>query len=314
MKIAIVGTGAMGSVYASLLGKAGHEVWAIDTWQEHIDAIASSGLTVSGASGSFVVDGLHVGRWPDDAGPCDVWVIATKAAAVGEVAAKIAPLLQPDSVVIAFQNGLGSGERVASHIPEEHILIGIAEGFGSSIPQPGHVHHEGMRLIRIGEMHGGMTNRVQSIEQAWHDAGFNVRAFADVNLMIWEKFLCNVALSAPCAAFDVTVGDLMSSSLAWKVALGCTSEAYRLGLAKGVQFSFDDPLQYVTDFAATIPNASPSMRLDHLARRPSEIDVINGQVVDLSRELGLEAPYNETLCAIVRHRESLFRPAASAQG
>jgi 2-dehydropantoate 2-reductase len=306
MKIAIVGTGAMGSVYASLLGKAGHEVWAIDTWQEHIDAIATSGLTVSGASGSFVVDNLHVGRSPDDAGTCDVWMIATKASAVDEVAREIAPRLEPDSVVMAFQNGLGAGERVARHIPEEHILIGIAEGFGSSIPEPGHVHHEGMRLIRIGEMHGGLTDRVQRIEQAWRDAGFNVRAFADVTLMIWEKFLCNVTLSAPCAAFDVTVGELMSNPEAWRVALGCTSEAYRLGLAKGIRFSFDDPLRYVTDFAATIPNASPSMRLDHLARRPSEIDVINGQVVELGRELGLETPFNETLCAILRDRESQF--------
>jgi 2-dehydropantoate 2-reductase len=98
----------------------------------------------------------------------------------------------------------------------------------------------------------------------------------------------------------------MSNPEAWEVALGCTAEAYRLGLAQGVQFPFDDPLQYVTDFAATIPNASPSMRLDHLARRPSEIDVINGQVVALSRELGLEAPYNETLSAIVRQREKSF--------
>ena len=69
MKIAIVGTGAMGSVYAGLLGKAGHEVWAIDIWQEHIDAIASSGLTVSGASGSYVVDSLHVGAHPVTPGP-----------------------------------------------------------------------------------------------------------------------------------------------------------------------------------------------------------------------------------------------------
>jgi 2-dehydropantoate 2-reductase len=235
-----------------------------------------------------------------------VWTIATKASAVDEVAREIAPLLEPDSVVMAFQNGLGAGERVAHHISEEHILIGIAEGFGSSIPEPGHVHHEGMRLIRIGEMHGGLTERVQRIEQAWHDAGFNVRAFADVTLMIWEKFLCNVTLSAPCAAFDVTVGELMSNPEAWKVALGCTSEAYRVGLAKGIRFSFDDPLRYVTDFAATIPNASPSMRLDHLARRPSEIDVINGQVVELGRELGLETPFNETLCAILRDRESRF--------
>jgi 2-dehydropantoate 2-reductase len=77
-------------------------------------------------------------------------------------------------------------------------------------------------------------------------------------------------------------------------------------VAQGVEFPFEDPLRYVTDFAATIPNASPSMRLDQLARRRSEVDVINGQVVALSRELGLDAPYNETLCAILRHRESLF--------
>ena len=306
MKIAIVGTGAMGSVYASLLGKAGHDVWAIDTWQEHIDVISASGLSISGPSGRFVVDNLHVGGSPEDAGSCDVWVIATKAAAVEDVAAEIAPLLGPDSVVMAFQNGLGAGERVARHIPPEHIVIGIAEGFGSSIPEPGHVHHEGMRLIRIGEMRGGLTDRVQQMEQVWRDAGFNVRAFADVTLMIWEKFLCNVTLSAPCAVFDVTVGELMSDPEAWRVALGCTSEAYWLAVAKGIQFSFDDPLRYVTDFAATIPQASPSMRLDHLARRPSEIDAINGQVVALSREIGLEAPYNETLCAILRHRESLF--------
>jgi 2-dehydropantoate 2-reductase len=306
MKIAIVGTGAMGSVYASQLGKAGHEVWAIDTWQEHIDAIAGSGLAVSGASGSFVVDNLHVGRFPSDAGTCDVWVIATKAADVDGAAAAVAPLLEPDTVVMAFQNGLGAGERVARRIPEEHVVIGIAEGFGSSIPEPGHVHHEGMRLIRIGEMNGGLSERVLRIERAWLDAGFNVKAFADVDRMIWEKFLCNVTLSAPCAVFDVTVGELMSNPEAWKVALGCTTEAYRLGLAMGVEFAFDDPLRYVTDFAATIPNASPSMRLDQLARRRSEVDVINGQVVALSSELGLQAPYNETLCAILRRRESLF--------
>ena len=296
----------MGSVYAGLLGKAGHEVWAIDLWQEHIDAIASSGLAVSGASGSFVVDNLHVGRAPSDAGTCDVFVIATKAADVDAVAAEIAPLLEPDSIVMAFQNGLGAGDRVARHIPEDHIVIGIAEGFGSSIPEPGHVHHEGMRLIRIGEMHGGLTDRVRQLARSWQEAGFNVRAFADVTVMIWEKFLCNVTLSAPCAVFDVTVGELMADPTAWKVALGCTAEAYRLGVAEGVEFTFEDPLRYVTDFAATIPNASPSMRLDHLARRRSEIDVINGQVVALGREIGLETPYNETLCAILRRRESLF--------
>ncbi len=306
MKIAVVGTGAMGSVYAGILGRGGHEVWAIDTSVTHISAIANHGLKVTGASGDYVVDSLRTGREPRDAGACDVWLIATKASAVDEVAAAIAPLLEPDSIVVAFQNGLGAGERVAQRIPEQHILIGIAEGFGSSIPEPGHVHHEGMRMIRLGEMNGGLSDRVQRIEKAWDAAGFNVKAFANINQMIWEKFLCNVTLSAPCAAFDVTVGELMSDPECWNVALGCTSEAYALAMAKGVEFTFDDPLKYVTDFAATIPNASPSMRLDHLAHRPSEVDVINGQVVTLSHELGLAAPYNEALCAVLRRREAAF--------
>lgn len=306
MKVAIVGTGAMGSVYAGRFGKAGHEVWAIDLWQEHLDVITNSGLSVSGASGSFVVEGIRGARTPADAAPCDLWVIATKADDVDDVARQIAPLLEPGNVVMAFQNGLGAGERVARRIPDAHVVVGIAEGFGSSIPRAGHVHHEGMRLIRIGELNGGMTDRLRELERLWLDAGFNVRAFADVRLMIWEKFLCNVTLSAPCAVFDVTVGELMADRGAWAVALGCTAEAYRLGLAQGVDFPFDDPLRYVSEFASTIPNASPSMRLDHLARRRSEIDVINGQVVTLSREIGLEAPYNETLCAVVRRRESHF--------
>jgi len=306
MKIGIVGTGAMGGVYAALLGKAGHEVWAIDVWQEHLEAIASDGLHVSGASGTYVVDGIRIGRTPADAGPCELWIISTKAADVDEPLEGIVALLRPDDVVMPLQNGLGAGERVARRVPPEQIVVGIAEGFGASIPEPGSVHHNGMRLIRIGEMRGGLTERVQQIEGVWRDAGFEVRAFADIDRMVWEKFLCNVTLSAPTAVFDVTVGELMSNPETWAIALGCTMEAYRLGLARGVEFSFDDPVRYVTEFASTIPNASPSMRLDHLARRRSEIDVINGMVVELSREMGLDAPYNETLCAVLRSRESHF--------
>jgi 2-dehydropantoate 2-reductase len=306
VRFGVVGTGAMGSVYAALLGKAGHEVWAIDVDDAHLDAIEGAGLAVSGASGTYVVDGLHVARAPNDAGPCDAWLVATKADAVEEVCAAVAPLLRPDDVAIAFQNGLGAGERVARHVPEHQVLVGIAEGFGSSIPAPGHVHHTGMRLIRLGELHGGRSDRLDALAATWQAAGFHVRAYEDIDRMVWEKFLCNVALSAPCAAFDVTVGDLLADEAAWAVALGCVLEAHRLGIASGVTFGFDDPVAYVSGFAATIPGASPSMRLDHLARRRSEIDVINGQVVDRSRALGLAAPYNESLCAIVRRRERSF--------
>jgi len=307
----------MGSVYAGLLSRAGHEVWAVDRWQEHLDRIAADGLSVSGTSGEFVADRLTVASRPSEVGPAELWLVATKAADAEAAAAAIAPLLRPDDLVVAFQNGLGAGERIARHVPEEQVLIGIAEGFGASVPAPGQVHHNGMRLIRLGELPGrGLTDRLVELEAVWRDAGFNVRAFADLEQMVWEKLLCNVTLSAPTAAFDVTVGELMADPEAWAVAIGCMLEAHRLALALGITFSFADEsspeasahaaVQYVTDFASTIPDASPSMRLDHLAGRPAEIDAINGAVVELSRQHGLDAPYNQTLCAILRRRESRF--------
>lgn len=306
MKITIVGTGAMGAVYAALLRRGGHEVWAVDRWDEHLRSIEESGLRITGASGDDVVEGIRTASTPSQVGPSDIWVIATKAQDVEDVMRAIVPLLRPEDVVMPFQNGLGAGDRVARHVPSDQVVVGIAEGFGSSIPEPGAVHHNGMRLIRIGEMRGGLTDRVRAVEKVWRDAGFNVAAFDDIDRMVWEKFLCNVTLSAPTAAFDVTVGELMADPERWAVAIGCMLEAYRLAELRDVSFSFDDPVEYVTEFASTIPHASPSMRLDHLARRPSEVDVINGQVVELSRAAALVAPYNQTLCAILRTREARF--------
>ena len=308
MKIGIVGTGAMGAVYAGLLGKAGNEVWAIDRWQEHVDAIAANGLHVTGASGDNLVTGLRTGARPADAGPCDVWVIATKAADVDDVMPAVSEMLRPGDVVMPFQNGLGAGERVARHVDPGHVVVGIAEGFGSSIQAPGEVHHNGMRLIRIGEMSGGLTDRVQGIEQVWREAGFHVKAFGDIQQMVWEKFICNVAVSAPTAAFDVTIGELHADAELWNVAMGCMLEAHGIGIERGVHFSFDDPLEHLAEFAATIPHASPSMRLDHRAKRRSEVDVINGQVVVLGREMGRPTPYNESLVAVLHAREATFPP------
>ena len=192
----------------------------------------------------------HPGR-----GPCDVWVIATKAADV-DGPRPVAPLLRPDDVVMAFQNGLGAGERVARRIPEEQIVIGIAEGFGSSVPEAGaraprgdaaHPHRRDERRpdrARAGDRAGLARGRFQR-------RGLRRRPSHDLGEVPVQR-----DAQRPCAVFDVTVGELMADPVTWGVALGCTAEAHRLGLAKGVEFPFDDPLRYVTDFAATIPNSS----------------------------------------------------------
>jgi 2-dehydropantoate 2-reductase len=307
MKIAVIGTGAMGSVYAALLADAGNEVWAVDTWTEHLDAIARHGLRVEGASGDRTVKSIKAVPDVSEAGACDLYIIATKASGVGAAAKAIAPVMAPDSLVLTIQNGLGSGERIAQFMSTQNVLLGVADGFGASMKGPGHAHHNAMKLIRLGEMTGGLTGRLQRIEKVWQQAGFNARAFEDINQLIWEKFLCNVTFSAPCTAFDCTIGELMGNSAWWEIATGCTLEAHACGLAKKIGFSFDDPVAYVTAFGANMPDARPSMLLDHMAGRSSEIDAINGMVPVLGRELGIATPYNDTLSAVVRQREEAFR-------
>ncbi len=306
MKIAIIGVGAMGSVYAGLLADAGHEVWAIDTWEDHVNAIRVHGLRLEGASGDRLVRGLQASTHAGDAGLCDLVIIATKASGVGPAARSIGPLLGAETIVLAIQNGLGAGERISRYLATDNILLGVAQGFGASVKGPGHVHHNAMELIRIGEMQGGSSRRIERIAEVWRDAGFKTKAYGDINQLIWEKFICNVAFSAPCTVFGRTISEMMADPHAWKIALGCGIEADQAGRAKGVALSFDDPEAYITAFGRKMPNARPSMLLDHLARRPSEIDAINGMVPVVAAEVGTKAPYNEVVTAIVKSREAEF--------
>jgi len=306
MKIAIFGVGAMGSVYAGLMAEAGHEVWAVDIWQEHVDAIEQSGLRVEGASGDRVVPGIHATTNAEDVGDCDLYVLATKASGVGPAAKKIAPLMGPESMVITIQNGLGAGERIAEFMDTDRVLLGVADGFGASMKGPGHVHHSAMNLIRVGEMNGGMSDRLQRITDVWQQAGFNAKAFADIDQLIWGKYICNAAFSGPCTVFDRTLGELMADPASWSIAQGCALEVFALGQAKNIDFTFDEPIEYVTAFGRKMPDARPSMLLDHHAKRPSEIDAINGMAVELGRQLGIATPYNEVLSAVIRQREADF--------
>ncbi len=305
MKIAVVGAGAMGSVYAGLLADAGNEVWAIDIWQQHIDAINNEGLRVEGASGDRTVR-LNATTSANDAGECDLIIVATKADGVEGAAKSLDPLLKDNSVILTIQNGLGAAERISKHRSPDNILIGVAGGFGAAMKGPGHVFHNGMELIRVGEMNGGLTDRLEHVAKIWRDAGFNVKAFEDVHQLIWEKFICNVTFSGPCALMDTSAGEVMANEHGWKVAIGCGLEAYAAGKAKGINFSFDDAAAYIHAFGSKIPGAIPSLLQDIRAKRRSEIDAINGMVPVIAAEVGTQAPINEMVVALVKMAERDF--------
>lgn len=306
-KIAILGTGAMGSVYAGLLADSGNEVWAVDTWAEHVDAIRHKGLRVEGASGDRVTY-PHATTDPTEIGRCDLVVIATKARDVVDAATAAKLLVGDGTVVLTIQNGLGSADRIAGVLGRQGVAVGIVGGFGASVPEPGRVRHEGWEMLHMGELSGPVTHQLQSIASVWADAGFRVSTYDDIELMVWEKFICNVCFSGTCAVTSLTIGEVIEDPEAWTVASRCATEAWEVGRALGIELSIDDPAQYVRNFGSTIPHARPSMLLDVLAGRPTEIDVINGAVPAQAARAGLQAPFNEVVSALVRQRDSRGLP------
>jgi 2-dehydropantoate 2-reductase len=308
MKIAVVGTGAMGSVYAGLLASDGNEVWAVDTWEEHIDAIRRHGLRVSGASGDRTVS-IGATTQAEEVGTVDLVVVATKAMDVEEAARAALALLGPDTIVLPIQNGLGSSSAAAAVIGEERVLLGVAGGFGASVVAPGWAHHEGMELLRLGELRGPITERLERIAETWRAAGFTVQTYDDIDRLVWEKLICNVCFSGPCAVLDASIGEVMADANAWAVATGCAVEAYDVGRAIGVDLAFDDPVAHARAFGLSIPNAYPSLLLDLRAGRRTEIAFINGAIPRVGRTVGVAAPVNETVAALVNVLESRIAAA-----
>ncbi len=292
----------MGSVYAGLLAAAGHEVWAVDTWREHIEAMKVNGLRVEGASGDRSVK-VNATTDSKEVGVCDLVIVATKTMHVEPAAQASRVLLGRDTSVISIQNGLGGPDITANILGNDRVIVGVVGGFGASMKAPGHVHHNGWELVRLGEYRGPITPRLQSIAKVWESGGFRVKCFDDIDQLVWEKLICNVCFSGTCAVTERTIGEVMEDADAWRVASGCAVEAFQVAKARGIKLDVSNPVEYVRAFGSKIPNARPSMLLDHLAGRMSEIEAINGAIPPAAEALGLSAPFNTVISALVRAKE-----------
>jgi 2-dehydropantoate 2-reductase len=288
------------------MADAGNEVWAVDTWKDHVDAINRDGLRVEGASGDRTVRSVRATTDGSDIGVCDLVIVATKASGVAAAARTALSLTGPETVILTIQNGLGAADRIAEAIPTSQVMLGVVGGFGASMKGPGHAHHNGMELVRLGEMDGGETKRLATVVKVWEDSGFAARGYPDIHQMIWEKLICNCTFSGPCCITGLTVGEVIANPDAWKIASACAAEADTVARTKGITLGFDDVESYVRTFGSRIANAKPSMLQDHEARRKSEIDAINGAIPVEAAKLGVAAPTNATVAALIRARESGF--------
>ncbi|AAS06566.1 2-dehydropantoate 2-reductase [Mycobacterium avium subsp. paratuberculosis] len=305
MKIAVIGCGAMGSIYAAKLAAAGEQVLAVDRHRPSVERINRDGLRVTGPGCDQVVP-LRASTGAVDE-TMDLVVLAVKAADVEAAARQALPMLGPDTAVLTIQNGLGSAETVAGVVGTQRVAVGIASGFGASRVAPGHVHHNAMRAMRFGPYSSLPHARVESIARTWAHAGFDAVAVTDIAAMQWEKLICNVAYSAPCALTGMTVGQVMDDAEMGPVSRAAATEAWSVARASGVAIAVADAVEHVRAFGAQMPDAKPSALLDHEARRVSEIDVINGAVPRQGARVGVDAPVNATLTAVVKSIERRWR-------
>lgn len=304
MKIAVIGCGAMGSIYAAKLAAAGEQVLAVDRHRPSVERINRDGLRVTGPGCDQVVP-LRASTGAVDE-TMDLVVLAVKAADVEAAARQALPMLGPDTAVLTIQNGLGSAETVAGVVGAQRVAVGIASGFGASRVAPGHVHHNAMRAMRFGP-YSSLPHAVESIARTWAHAGFDAAAVTDIAAMQWEKLICNVAYSAPCALTGMTVGQVMDDAEMGPVSRAAATEAWSVARASGVAIAVADAVEHVRAFGAQMPDAKPSALLDHEARRVSEIDVINGAVPRQGARVGVDAPVNATLTAVVKSIERRWR-------
>ncbi|MGD1923255.1 MAG: ketopantoate reductase family protein [Paracoccaceae bacterium] len=303
--IVVIGSGAMGSIYAVLMADAGHDVSIVDIDQAHVDATNANGLRVEGASGDRTI------RIPaqvdvDGMAPADHVIIATKYDGVADAARKALKVMRDDTDLVTVQNGLGSADIVADSGGGDRLSMGVVGGFQANLKGPGHSFHNGMEMVRFGSYANHDQARLERIANIWKSAGFDAQVFDDIHRMVWDKLLINCAVNGPCAITNLRTGPLLADPHGREISQRCISEAFAVAKAKGISLSTDDPIAYLQGYVERMPNGFPSTAQDHAARKKGEIDAINGAIVREGAPLGIETPMNGFVRTLIKARESAF--------
>lgn len=304
MKIAVVGSGAMGSLYGARLSEQ-NEVFLIDVWKEHIDRINDSGLTTEEPDGSRRVAHASASYSPAGLPVMDLVLIFVKSIHTRESILEAKDLIGPDTLVLTLQNGYGNDRDIMAVARPENVIIGTTS-HGCTMKGPGHIYHAGSGITTIGSA-AGDTRNAEKAAAILRSGGFEVEVAEDIKRLVFHKLFINVGINALTAIFDVPNGLIGENAELKGASWLLIEEAVRIAAADGVDFDKAEVFQSVLDVAeATAGNVS-SMRADVQKKRRTEIGKINGAFVDLAREHSLEAPANQLITQMIRFMESTWK-------
>ena len=298
MRVAIIGCGAVGSLFAANLARLDDvEVWAYDAYGAHVDAINAHGLRLSGAG--EVVGRLRATAVPGELPPCDFGIVATKAMHTSSAIAAAAHAFA-DGCVATVQNGLGNEEAIAEHVAR--VIRGTTFPAGRLLA-PGHVQWDVKGDTTFGpfEPKPAPHAEVERLADACTRAGMPAKAVADARGPQWRKVIFNAATNPIGALTGLTHGRVCERPDLRALVSGLVDEGKAVAAAQGIGLDADP--EELIDHAAKPEVAydhKASMLQDVEARRTTEIDYLNGGIVRFGREHGVPTPLNQAIWALVK--------------
>jgi len=302
ISVAILGAGAMGSLFGARLTMAGIALDLIDIDDRLIAVINERGLRLVTDAEDRAVR-ARAGRADVFSGSRDLIIVFTKTMHTSAALAAAQHLIGPDTVVLTLQNGIGNGERVSAQVPPERVLIGMTN-WPADVQAPACVSSHGSGEVRVWSLSGCDRAMVERVSALLSFAGLNSQPDPDVLISIWEKAAFNAAMNSISALTSFTVGHMADSVDVRALVSSVIGEAVQTACAAGILACQDHVTAAVEDAFANQRSHLPSMLQDVRAGRPTEIDAINGQIVEVARAHGVQTPVIETLARLVRAIQS----------
>lgn len=304
MKIAVVGPGALGCLFAGLLkARTKEEIWLIDSRPERSKRISEDGIRIEGMSS--VTAKVNVSADPKEVGPCDLVIICVKSYSTEDACKDIKDLVSDKTCVLTLQNGIGNVQVLNDYFGSERVIAGITN-HGATLLGPGHVRHAGKGDTIIGTAKGKVLGSIRETAGILSKAGFETKVSKDIDSVIWSKLVINVGINALTAITRLKNGMLVQYGGTREVLRSAVQEAVRIVKRKRIKLAYDDPIQKVESVCkATAANVS-SMLQDVLNNKRTEIDYINGAITRQGKALGIATPVNEVLTNLVKTIESSY--------
>lgn len=296
-------TGGIGGYLAVKLSQAGHQIACVARGA-HLSAIQTQGLKLNGPLGQEVIRPWKVSEDPTEIGPIDAIIFGVKASALEQAAKKCRPMLAEHTVVIPFQNGVTATSDLMQFLPSQNVASGVAL-ISTTISEPGVITQTGdaARFI-FAERDSVRSARIMALQAAFQEAGIAAPETKDIIHELWMKFVLFAAMSGITATARCTVGDILASQELGRLFCQVMEETATIGRAHGVPLKADcaDTLWSRVQDLPSQMRASTAIDLEN--GRTLESPWISGSVPKLAYQVGLQAPLNAALYALLKPYEN----------